>query len=136
VSATGWIVPDPSAGDDLPGIDGKATGSFSFTAKYKTSAATTPSGSFIFTYGKLFKLQSVGLDWLIVTAGDTAHIQGTASIRDEGSYPFRLTIRDGGLTDSTDYLLLQVWASSAFVETGSTIYRASGEVGGQIQIRR
>jgi len=136
VSGTGWIVPDPSAGDDLPGIDGKATGSFSFTAKYKTSAATTPSGSFIFTYGKLFKLQSVGLDWLIVTAGDSAYIQGTASIRGEGSYPFRLTTRDGGLTDSPDYLLLQVWASSAFVETGPTIYRASGEVGGQIQIQR
>jgi hypothetical protein len=154
VSGTGWIVPDPSAGDDLPGIDGKAkgsfsftarykspsdttpTGSFSFTARYKSPSDTTPTGSFIFTYGKLFKLQSDELDWLVVTVGDTAFIQGTASIRGEGSYPFRATIRDGRVTGSPDHLLLEVWASSTFVETGPTIYRASGEVGGQIQIQR
>jgi hypothetical protein len=136
VSGTGWIVPDPSAGDELPAIDCKAKGSFSFTSRYKTSAATTPSGSFIFTYGKLFKLQSDELDWLVVTAGDDAYIQGTASIRGDGSYPFRVTIRDGRVTGSPDYLLLEVCASSTFEETGPIIYRASGEVGGQIQIQR
>jgi hypothetical protein len=84
VSGTGWIVPDPNAGDDLPGIDGKAKGSFSFVARYKRPSDTTPTGSFIFSYGKLFKLQSEGLEWLVVTAGDAAYIQGTASIRGEG----------------------------------------------------
>ncbi len=118
VSGTGWIVPDPSAGDELPAIDGKAKGSFSFTARYKTSAATTPSGSFIFTYGNLFKLQSDELDWLVVTAGDAAYIQGTASIRGDGSYPFRVTIRDGRVTGSPDYLLLEVCACITFEETG------------------
>jgi hypothetical protein len=49
------------------------------------------AGSFILSYGKLFKLQSDELDWLVVTIGDTAYIQGTASIRGEGSYPFRAT---------------------------------------------
>jgi hypothetical protein len=136
VSGTGWIVPDPSAGDDLPGIDGKAKGSFSFTARYKTSAATTPSGSFIFTYGNLFKLQSDDLDWLVVTAGDAAYIQGTASIRGGGWYPFRVTIRDGRVTGSPDHLLLEVCACTTFEETAPIIYRASGEVGGQIKIQR
>jgi hypothetical protein len=136
VSGTGWIVPDPGAGDDLPGIDGRARGSFSFAARYKSPSDTTPNGSFIFTYGKLFKLQSDELDWLVVTAGNTAYIQGTASIRGEGSYPFRATIRGGGVTGSPDNLLLEVWASRTFVETGPTIYRASGDVGGQIQIQR
>jgi hypothetical protein len=135
VSGTGWIVPDPSVGDDLPGIDGKTKGSLDFTARYKSSSATTPTGSFVFTYGKLFKLQSDTLDWLVVSARDT-YIQGTASIRGEGSYPFRAPIRDGEVTGSPDNLLLEVWASSTFVETGPTIYRASGEVGGQIQIKR
>jgi hypothetical protein len=74
LSGTGWIVPDPSAGDELPAIDGKAKGSFSITARYKTSTATTPTGSFIFSYGKLFKLQSDELDWLVVTDEDTAYI--------------------------------------------------------------
>lgn len=88
------------------------------------------------TYGKLFKLQSDELDWLVVTAGDTAYVQGSASIRGEGSYPFRATIRDGAAAGSPDRLLLEVWASSSFVETGPTIYRASGDAGGQIQIQR
>jgi hypothetical protein len=136
VSGTGWIVPDPSAGDALPGIDAKTKGSFDFTARYKSSSATTPTGSFVFTYGKLFKLQSDTLDWLVVTAGDTAYIQGTASIRDGGVYPFRVTIRDGAATDSPDHLLLEVCACSTFAEPGPIIYRASGEVGGQIQIKR
>jgi hypothetical protein len=135
VSGTGWIVPDPSDGDVLPGIDGKTKGSFDFTARYRSSSATTPAGSFVFTYGKLFKLQSDTLDWLVVTAGDTVYIQGTASIRGEGSYPFRVTIRDGA-ADSPDHLLLEVCACSIFPEQGPIMYRASGEVGGQIQIKR
>jgi len=136
VSGTGWIVPDPSVGDELPGIDGKAKGSFSFTAWYKSPSDATPTGSFIFTYGKLFKLQSEGLDWLVVTTGHTAYIQGTASIRGGGVYPFRVTIRDGAADGSPDYLLLEVCACSTFVETGPILYRASGEVGGQVQIQR
>jgi Tol biopolymer transport system component len=136
VSGTGWIVPDPSVGDDLPGIDGTAKGSFSFNARYKGLSDTTPTGSFIFTYGKLFKLQSEGLDWLVVTTGDTAYIEGTASIRGGGVYPFRVTIRDGAADGSPDYLLLEVCACSTFIETGPIFYRASGEVGGQIQIQR
>jgi hypothetical protein len=72
----------------------------------------------------------------VVTAGDTAYIQGTASIRDGGVYPLRVTIRDGAATDSPDHLLLEVCACSNFAEPGPIIYRASGEVGGQIQIKR
>jgi hypothetical protein len=136
VSGTGWIVPHPSVGDDLPGIDGNAKGEFGFTARYKSDADTTPTGSFVFTYGKLFKLQSEGLDWLVVTSGDTAYIQGTGSIRGDGVYPFRVTIQDGAATGSPDRLLMEVCACSTFVETGPIIYRASGEVGGQIQIQR
>jgi Tol biopolymer transport system component len=136
VSGTGWIVPDPRVGDELPGIDGKTKASFDLTARYKSPSATTPTGSFVFTYGKQFKLQSEVLDWLVVTAGDTAHIQGTASIRDGGVYPFRVTVRDGATTDSPDRLLLEVCACNIFAETGPIIYRASGEVGGQIKIQR
>lgn len=136
VSGTGWIVPDPGVGDELPGIDGKAKGSFDFTVRYKSEGAATPTGSFVLTYGTVFKLQSEALAWLVVTARDTAHFQGTASIRDDGVYPFRVTIRDGATTGSPDHLLWEVCACSTFVETGPIIYRASGEVGGQIQIKR
>ena len=76
------------------------------------------------------------MNWLVVTTGDTAYIQGTASIRGEGSYPFRATIRDGAAVGSPDSLLLVVWASSTWMEAGPTLYQASGEVGGQIQIQR
>jgi hypothetical protein len=52
-----------------------------------------------------------------------------------GGIPFRVTIRDGGVTVSPDYLLQEVCARSTFEETGPIIYRASSEVGGQIQIQ-
>jgi Tol biopolymer transport system component len=135
VSGTGWIVPDPSAGDQLPGIDGRAKGSFSLAARYKSDDAP-PSGSFVFTYGKLFKLQSERLDWLVVTAQDTAYFQGVASIRNDGVYPFRVMVRDGAATGTPDHLVLEVCGCASFTETGPMMYRASGEVGGQIQIQR
>jgi hypothetical protein len=85
---------------------------------------------------RLIQLQSECLDWLVVTAGDTAYVQGTASIRGGSVYPFRVTIRDGAADGCPDYLLLEVCACSTFVETGPIFYQASGEVGGQIQIQR
>ena len=69
----------------------------------------------------------------MVTAGDAVYIQGIASIRGWASHPFRVTIRDGGVTGSPDYLLLEVCACSTFGETGPIIYPDFDEVGGQIQ---
>jgi hypothetical protein len=132
LSGTGWIVPDPAAGDDLPGIDGKAKGSFSVTARYKRGA-TTPTGSFVFTYGK-FNLYSDPFDWLVVTSGDTAYLQGTGVIRNDGAYPFRVTIRDGR-GGVPDHLILEVCACTPFAETGAIMFRASGDVAGQIQVQ-
>jgi hypothetical protein len=93
----------------------------------------TPTGSFSFTYDNSFKLKSETLDWLVHSYADTAYIQGTASIRNDGVYPFRVEVRDGRGT-SADYLLLEVCGCNDATETGPIIYRASGYVGGQIHV--
>jgi len=136
-SGTGWIVPDPGAGDSLPvPIDGKTKGSFAFSVKYKTATATTPTGFFNFSYGK-FKLQSEDLDWLVVTGGDTAYVLGSASIHGTGGlFPFRATIRDGASSTAPDHLVLEVWWPDADPLRDEPAYQASGDAGGQIQIQR
>jgi Tol biopolymer transport system component len=135
VGGTGTIVPDPAA-DYLPvEIDGTTKAVFAFNARYKRADSTTPSGSFNLTYNR-FKVQSESLDWLVVTAGDTAYLQGSAAIRGvSGLYPFRATIRDGASSGSLDHLLLEVWGPGTSIELG-TPYRVSGDIGGQIQIQR
>ncbi|TMK45391.1 MAG: hypothetical protein E6G55_08475 [Actinobacteria bacterium] len=104
-------------------------------AKYKDALSTIPTGSFNFIYGK-FKLQSDGLDWLVVTTGDTAYVQGTASIRGGNAlWSFQATVRDAP-AGTPDHLLLEVWLQGMDKDFYAPVYRASGDVGGQIQIQR
>ena len=137
-SGTGWIVPGGSTSDiddNLPGgLDGSTKASFGFKAQYKSATSTTPTGFFDLSYGSQFKLQSDGLDWLVVGAS-SAVLQGTATIKNEpGTWAFQATVWDGGSTGAPDRLELRVWPTGANPFHDSPRYQATGDAGGQIQI--
>jgi Tol biopolymer transport system component len=137
---TGWIVPGgptSDTGDVLPGLDGVQKASFGFTAKYRTPSSETPSGNLTFSYGSRFKLQSKDLWWLAVRDGGIAYLGGFASIQGiYGEFPFVAVIADGANTATPDRFELRVYESLTIISSPTPLFAASGEVGGQIQIKR
>jgi hypothetical protein len=135
---TGWIVPGGStsdSSDSLPGIDGVQKASFGFTAKYKTSSSVTPAGGLTFSYGSRFKLQSKQLSWLAVADADTAYLGGVASIQGRyGDFPFVAAIVDGASMGGRDRFELWVYKPGTTIDS-QTLFSASGDAGGQINIR-
>jgi WD40-like Beta Propeller Repeat len=136
---TGWIVPGgPTSepGDVLPRLDGVQRASFGFTAKYKTPSSVAPAGTLTFSYGNRFKLQSKQLLWLAVRDGHTAYLGGFASIQGMyGEFSFVAVIIDGTSTASADHFELRVYEPGTDVASPTPLFAASGDVGGQIQIR-
>ncbi len=140
VTGGGQIVPggNSSYDDDwLPEIDGSSPAAFGFNVKYK-KGASVPSGHILFQYtvGD-FKLQSGDFDWLLVTNSVWARFRGTATIDGmEGLFPFRVDARDsdklGGNQD--DRFIIRVWEPGADPDSDDPIYKASGDVQGQIVI--
>jgi hypothetical protein len=136
---TGWIVPGgPTSepGDVLPGLDGVRKSSFGFTATYKTPSSVAPAGTLTFSYGSRFKLQSRELSWLAVRDGGMAYLGGFASIQGMyGEFPFVAVIIDGASTASPDRFELRVYEPGTVIASPTPLFAASGDVGGQIQIR-
>jgi Tol biopolymer transport system component len=139
VDGTGWIVPGgPTSepGDVLPRLDGVQKASFGFTAKYKTPSSVVPAGTLTFSYGSRFKLQSRELSWLAVRDGATAYLGGFASIQGmDGEFPFVAAILDGTGTFSGDRFALRVYEPGTEIASPTPLFAASGDAGGQIQIR-
>jgi hypothetical protein len=139
VDGTGWIVPGgPTSepGDVLPRLDGVQKASFGFTAKYKTPSSVAPAGTLTFSYGSRFKLQSRELSWLAVRDEGTAFLGGLASIQGmDGEFPFVAVIVDGAGTFSGDGFELRVYEPGTDIASPTPLFAASGDAGGQIQIR-
>jgi Tol biopolymer transport system component len=139
VDGTGWIVPGgPTSepGDVLPRLDGVQKASFGFTAKYKTPSSVAPAGTLTFSYGSRFKLQSRELSWLAVRDEGTAFLGGLASIQGmDGEFPFVAVIVDGAGTFSGDRFELRVYEPGTDIASPTPLFAASGDAGGQIQIR-
>jgi hypothetical protein len=139
VDGTGWIVPGGSTsepGDVLPRLDGVQKASFGFTAKYKTPSSVEPAGTLTFSYGSRFKLQSRELLWLAVRDKSTAFLGGNASIQGmDGAFTFVAVIFDGAGTFSGDSFELRVYEPGTDIASPTPLFAASGDAGGQIQIR-
>jgi len=139
VDGTGWIVPGgPTSepGDVLPRLDGVQKASFGFTAKYKTPSSVEPTGTLTFSYGSRFKLQGRDLLWLAVRDESTAFLGGNASIQGmDGVFPFVAVIFDGAGTFSGDSFELRVYEPGTDIAAPTPLFAASGDAGGQIQIR-
>ena len=141
VTGGGQIVPGgkTSYDDDyLPNIDGESPAVFGFNVKYKKGTSTVPSGHILFQYhrGDL-KLQSSDFDWLVITNSVWAKFKGTATIDGyEGLFPFRVDARDsdklGGSQD--DRFIIRIWEPGSDPDHDDPIYKASGDVQGQIVI--
>ncbi|MFC1996521.1 PhnD/SsuA/transferrin family substrate-binding protein [Chloroflexota bacterium] len=141
VTGGGQIIPGgkTSYDDDyLPNIDGESPAVFGFNVKYKKGSSTVPSGHILFQYrrGDL-KLQSKDFDWLVITNSVWAKFKGVATIDGyEGLFPFRVDARDsdklGGSQD--DRFIIRIWAPDSDPDHDSPIYKASGDVQGQIVI--
>jgi hypothetical protein len=128
--------PTSEPGDVLPRLDGVQKASFAFTAKYKTPSSVAPAGAITFSYGSRFKLQSKQLLWLAVRDGGTAFLGGLASIQGMGGeFPFVAVIIDGAPTASADRFELRVYEPGTDVASPTPLFAASGDVGGQLQIR-
>jgi hypothetical protein len=140
IAGTGYIGPGGSTSDPndtLPGLDGLQKASFGFSAKYKTTTSETPTGNLIFSYGSKFKLQSKSLSWLAVRDARIAYLGGLASIQGmDGEFPFVAVIVDGASTASPDRFELRVYEPGTNIASPTPLFAASGEVGGQIQIKR
>jgi hypothetical protein len=140
IGGTGWIVPGgPSSdpGDVLPGLDGMAKASFSFTAKYKNSSSTIPTGNLTFSYESQFKLQSKDFAWLAVRDAHVAYLGGVASIQDMvGEFPFVAALIDGASTGAPDRFVIRVYGPGTTIASPRPVFAASGDAGGQIQIKR
>jgi hypothetical protein len=136
---TGWIVPGGAtseSGDVLPGLDGARRASFGFTAKYRTPSSVAPAGTLTFSYGNRFKLQSRQLSWLAVRDRVTAYLGGFASIQGmDGEFPFVAVIIDGTPSASADRFELRVYEPGTDIASPTPLFAASGDAGGQIQIR-
>ena len=139
ITGTGYIVPGGSTSDPndtLPGLDGLQKASFGFTAKYKTTTSETPTGNLTFSYGSKFKLQSKSLSWLAVRNVRISYLGGLASIQGmDGEFPFVAVIVDGTTTASPDRFELRVYEPGTIISSPTPLFAASGEVGGQIQIK-
>jgi hypothetical protein len=138
-SGTGWIIPGGATSDTLDylsgGLDGKTKASFSFKAEYESAASTSPTGFFSLSYGSQFKLQSAGLDWLLVSTA-SAEFQGTATIKGlPGNFVFQVNVRAGGSTYPADRLELRVWSTGADPFRDPPQFQATGDAGGKIQIQ-
>jgi WD40-like Beta Propeller Repeat len=135
----GWIVPGgPTSepGDVLPRLDGVQKALFGFTAKYRTPSSVAPAGTLTFSYGSRFKLQSTELLWLAVRDGGTAFLGGFASIQGMyGEFSFVAVIIDGASPASADRFELRVYESGTDIASPTPLFAASGDAGGQIQIR-
>jgi hypothetical protein len=140
IAGTGYIVPGGSTSDPndtLPGLDGLQKASFGFTAKYRATTSETPTGNLTFSYGSRFKLQSKQPSWLAVRNGHIAYLGGLASIQGEDAdFPFVAVIVDGASTASPDRFELRVYEPGTNIASPTPLFAASGEVGGQIQIKR
>jgi hypothetical protein len=139
IAGTGYIVPGGSSSapnDTLPGLDGFQKASFGFTAKYKTTTSETPTGNLTFSYGR-FKLQSKSLSWLAVRDAHIAYLGGLTSIQGmDGEFPFVAAIVDGASATNADRFELRVYEPGTIISSPTPLFAASGEVGGQIQIKR
>ena len=137
---TGWIVPGgPTSepGDVLPGLDGVQKASFGFTAKYRTASSVTPAGNLTFSYGSRFKLQSKDLSWLAVRDAHIAYLGGLALIQGiNAEFPFVAVIVDGANAATPDRFELRVYEPLTNISSPTPLFAASGEVGGQIRIKR
>lgn len=139
IGGTGWIVPGgetSEAGDRLTGLDGTSKASFGFSARYRSSSSSLPSGTLTFSYGSKFKLQSKDFAWLVVLNTQNAYLSGVATIQGvDGTSPFILQIGDGGGT-AQDTLVLRVFSPGANLAIDAPAYQASGAASGQITIQR
>jgi hypothetical protein len=140
IAGTGYIVPGGSTSDPndtLPGLDGLQKASFGFTAKYKTTTSETPTGNLTFSYGSQFKLQSKSLSWLAVRDAHISYLGGLASIQGmDWEFPFVAVIVDGAGTASPDRFELRVYEPGTIISSPTPLFSASGDIGGQIQIKR
>jgi len=135
----GTIVPGAlgsEPGDLLPAIDGTSKANFGFVVKYKNGSSTMPSGNLTFNYAVGdFRLSSSAFDWLVVTNDNWAKFEGTATIQGRtGLYPFKVEARDGGSTG--DRFIIKIWAPGADPDKDPLIYKASGDVQGEVAIHR
>ena len=135
----GSIVPGGSSsdgGDLLPGMDGTSKANFGFVVKYKNGSSTVPSGNMTFNYSVGdFQLSSAAFDYLVVTNQNLTKFTGMATVKDApGLYPFKVKARDAGATG--DRFAIKVWAPGDDPATDEAIYRASGDVQGQVTIHR
>jgi DNA-binding beta-propeller fold protein YncE len=152
-TGAGSIVPGGSssdAADLLPGLDSKSRARFAFLVKYSKGSSTVPSGSLEFRYGVSsqpdcmtpgacgdFQLRSATMDWLVVTTPNSAKFQGTATIDGtSGLFPFRVEARDGDSIGLQDRFVIKVYAPGADANDSRPIYKASGDVQGQVQVQR
>ena len=135
----GSIVPGGSSsdgGDLLPGIDGTSKANFGFVVKYKNGSSTVPSGNMTFNYSVGdFQLSSAAFDYLVVTNQNLAKFTGLATIKDAaGLYPFKVEARDAG--SNGDRFTIKIWAPGDDPANDEAIYKASGDVQGQVTIHR
>jgi PKD repeat protein len=130
----GGLTSDP--GDTLPGLNGTAKANFGFVVKYKNGQSTVPGGNLTFNYAMGdFKLSSAGFDYLVVTNQNWAKFSGLATIEGRsGLFPFRVDARDDGTTN--DRFIIKVWAPGANPDTATPIYKASGDVQGEVTIHK
>jgi hypothetical protein len=101
-------------------------------------APSTPDfhGTLTFSYGSRFKLQSRELSWLAVRDGAMAYLGGLASIQGmDGEFPFVAVIIDGTPSASADRFELRVYEPGTDIASPTPLFAASGDAGGQIQIR-
>lgn len=133
VTGGGWIIPNASSGDFLPGISGRDKANFGFVAKYK-KGASTPEGQVEFHYQPGdFNLHSSEMHWLIIN-GNRATFQGLASINlhPDRTFRFRVDCWDGQLNGGSepDTFILKVWYDFQDPNTAPPVYRASGSLAG------
>jgi len=137
---SGWMIPGgptSDTGDVMPGLDGVRKASFAFSAVYKTPSSEIPGGNVTFSYGSQFKLQSKSLSWLAVRDAHTAYLGGLASIQGmDGEFPFVAVIVDGADTTTADRFELRVYEPGTIISSPTPLFAASGDIGGQIQIKR
>ena len=141
VTGGGQFVPGggTSYNDDfLPEIDGVSRAVISFSLRYRRESSTAPTGIFTFRYPHGgFTLRSRQINWLIVTNSVWGMFQGQATIDGmEGLFPFRVDARDGDRQGrlQSDRFIIRVWAPGANLDRDEPIYRASGDVQGQVVI--
>jgi hypothetical protein len=132
VSGGGFIVPNSTAGDVLPGIDGKSKANLGFLVAY-ASGASTPTGELEFNYNVAkLHFHATSFDWL-VDVGGNASFQGRGTLGNSADTSiFQVNVVDG----SPDRFTIEIWAPGANPGGAPSLYRASGAVaGGQIVVK-